>query len=188
MTLSYRIELSKTPPFEGAEDMVRRALFSALNTVSDKMKKAVRAHIRGAGFSQKWANAFRVNVYPRKPALGGAIFARFAKNPGYFELAQTGGTVHAKKGLLWLPINKQQPPLRALKNQLKLVKLHGTRVPLMAAAVGTRQDGKSVPLFHGVASVTWKQRLFIPQFIEAARDELPGAYEAAMEKETKSNG
>lgn len=50
---------------------IEEAGTKALTELGTRTKAKVRAHIRGAGFSQAWANAFRFEQYPSKARNGG---------------------------------------------------------------------------------------------------------------------
>lgn len=82
---------------------ITRAATGAIRDGGAEMKRMGRSNIGAAGFSSKWQNAWRVNVYPKKGyALDGAAFG-FHKIP-YSLIFESGGSIRGKRGLLWLPL------------------------------------------------------------------------------------
>lgn len=79
------------------------AATKTMREVALKLKNEGRAAIRGGGLSSKWANAWRVQVYPAKGyALDPAAYG-YHKIP-YSMIFQEGGVIRARRGLLWLPL------------------------------------------------------------------------------------
>lgn len=95
-----KVNLTANPSALGAMEI---AATKAMRDASDALKKQGRANIRAGGLGAKWANAWRVNTYPAKGySLDPATYGHH--NIPYATIFQTGGTIHAKKGLLWLPL------------------------------------------------------------------------------------
>lgn len=82
---------------------VQVAATKAIRQAGIQLKDLGRANIRGAGFSSKWANAWRVNIYPAKGFSIDAAAFGFHKI-GYADIFETGGSIQGKKGLLWVPL------------------------------------------------------------------------------------
>lgn len=83
---------------------IAKAATAAISDAGDYVKKYGRANIAAAGFSIRWQNALRVNLYPAKgrgDSLHPAAQA-FHKIP-YAGIFETGGTI-AGSPLLWLPL------------------------------------------------------------------------------------
>lgn len=83
---------------------IATAATGAMKEAAEKLKLEARANIRAAGFSKRWENAFRVNVYPdrgRTVSTHAAALA-FHKIP-YANIFETGGTISGSP-LLWLPL------------------------------------------------------------------------------------
>jgi hypothetical protein len=79
------------------------AATATMRQVGDLLKTEVRANIRSGGLSAKWANAWRVAVYPKRgTSLDPAAFG-FHKIP-YALIFEEGGTIRGRNGLLWLPL------------------------------------------------------------------------------------
>lgn len=128
---------------------IERAATKAVKQGGTMLKDQGRANIRAAGFSSRWANAWRVNFYPKKgDSIDAAAFA-FHKIP-YSEIFETGGTIRAKRGLLWIPLatvpkdgptGKQASPRSLIRQGVKLFTIKGRPGgrPLIAANVrGTK--------------------------------------------------
>jgi hypothetical protein len=88
------------------EDLHKRiatAATTAMAQAGAKLKIEARAHIAGAGFSKKWQNAFRVNLYPSKGVVSVSPAAQAFHKIPYAEVFETGATI-AGNPLLWLPL------------------------------------------------------------------------------------
>ncbi|TCN30345.1 DUF6441 family protein [Sinorhizobium americanum] len=73
-----------------------------IQRVADEIKKRGRAHISQAGFSKKWQNALRADVYPKRKASLNAATLIYHKIP-YADVFETGATIRGKP-TLWLPL------------------------------------------------------------------------------------
>lgn len=81
---------------------IAKAATMAMTQVANNIKADGRANIIGAGFSKRWANAFRVNVYPKGQNSANAAALVYHKIP-YADLFETGGMIGGSP-LLWLPL------------------------------------------------------------------------------------
>ncbi|RWB85912.1 MAG: hypothetical protein EOQ52_20385 [Mesorhizobium sp.] len=81
---------------------IARAATKAMNQVADNIKAQGRANIMAAGFSKKWANAFRVNVYPKGRVSADAAALVYHKIP-YADVFETGAMIRGSP-FLWLPL------------------------------------------------------------------------------------
>lgn len=87
---------------DAAQNTIATAATGAIKDVANYAKLAGRANIANAGFSTRWQNAFRANIYPSKGvSLNPAAFI-FHRIP-YAGIFENGGTI-AGSPLLWLPL------------------------------------------------------------------------------------
>lgn len=129
--------------FTGVGEMMAHAATSAMYEAGDQLKLRGRANIGQAGFSSRWQNAWRVNVYPvRGVSLEPAAFG-FHKI-GYSGVFESGATITGKRGLLWLPIGNNLPkagrrkistPRDLVGRGVKLFSIKGQGRPLLGASV-----------------------------------------------------
>src|SRR4051812_37062518 len=80
---------------------IARAATLAIKSAAELVKTEGRADIARA-LSQRFANAWRVNVYPKKGTSADAAVYAFHRIP-YAALFEEGGTVHGRP-TLWLPL------------------------------------------------------------------------------------
>ena len=79
------------------------AASAAITEAAAGIKTESRASIARAGFTKRWENAFRVNVYPTRGQVSvDAAALAFHKIP-YAEVFESGATIRGKP-LLWLPL------------------------------------------------------------------------------------
>lgn len=107
---------------------VAKAAQMAMKDAAMQLKLLARAHIRQVGFSQRWANAYKVYVYPDKGySIDAAAFGLF-KNLDFSDIYATGGTIHGKP-MLWIPfkttpkIDRRRSAASAKDYQRKGVKM-----------------------------------------------------------------
>ncbi|MDX8513523.1 DUF6441 family protein [Mesorhizobium captivum] len=81
---------------------IARAATAAMTQVANNIKAEGRANIIAAGFSKKWANAFRVNVYPKGQVSANAAALVYHKIP-YADAFETGAMIQGSP-FLWLPL------------------------------------------------------------------------------------
>lgn len=89
-----------------ADDLkaMQQACKNAITAAAEVVKREGRASIAAAGFSKRWQNALRVNVYPSgaKASINAAAWV-FHKIP-YADIFETGGVIRPKSAkYLWLP-------------------------------------------------------------------------------------
>src|SRR5882672_3832798 len=88
-----------------AEEMqqpIKVAATGAINDAAKFIKVAGRANIAQAGFSTKWQNALRVNVYPSKGVSMDPALLAYHKIP-YAGVFERGATISGSP-YLWLPL------------------------------------------------------------------------------------
>lgn len=182
--------------FKQAARPIERAAKSAMEDAGDLAKKRGRDNIRGAGFSDRWANALRVNVYPigRAASLSPAAFI-FHKIP-YSGIFERGGPIQGKP-LLWLPLptvpkigGHRLRPKEFVARFGPLASARGANPPMLVGkpvrntsksakgAKGKRRAPvvKTVPLYVGLSSVTIGDKFSIREICEQVSRELPGLY------------
>lgn len=82
---------------------VSEAGLAAIQEVAEKVKTDARANIAAAGFSIRWQNALRVNVYkPGQTKVAGELAAAWVYHAiPYAGVFERGATVNAK---MWVPL------------------------------------------------------------------------------------
>lgn len=92
-----------------AEDMeaftgdIASAATETMDEVLTIVKRDGRADITGAGFSRRWANALRLNRYPKKgTSIDAAVY--LYHNIEYAGAFEKGATIQGQP-LLWLPLS-----------------------------------------------------------------------------------
>ncbi|MEK9752506.1 MAG: DUF6441 family protein [Rhodospirillaceae bacterium] len=188
-------------------DPIAAAATLAVSEVSDDLKNAARADIGAAGFSRKWQNALRVQVFPkgRRASIDAAGFL-YHKIP-YSAVFEEGARIRGQP-YLWLPlptvpVGRRGTRLTAANFEArtgqKLVTIkRRSGPPLLGAAIsagprarnislaqlrrgrGGRGAVRVVPLFVGVSTATIKKRFHIGQLARQAAGRLPAAYAAAL--------
>lgn len=74
-----------------------------IEEVATQVKLKGRAHIAQAGFSKRWQNALRADVYPKRKVSLNAATLIYHKIP-YADVFETGATIRGKPRL-WLPLS-----------------------------------------------------------------------------------
>ena len=94
---------------------VAAAATAAMAEAVGTIKVQVRADIDRAGFSTKWQNAFRVEVYPGggRISIGAAALAHHRID--YATIFEEGGTIRGKP-LLWVPL--ENTPKRVARRRM----------------------------------------------------------------------
>jgi len=206
----------------------------AMKDAGDLLKKEGRANIRAGGLGAKFANAWRVSVFPKRgTSLDPAVYGRH--NIPYATIFETGGAIRGRRGLLWLPLptvpkvgkriarprdltgvklfsikTQGGPPLLAAKIRSaganRNSRIRG-QVSLPALRAGTDADKiratsrlkakqrgwvkaanakgavVTVPLFHGVPSVTLRRRFNLAGVTQKVAARVPDLYEKHAPKE-----
>lgn len=183
---------------DAATGRLAKAMTSAFREGGDKLKSRGRASIAGGGFSSRWQNAFRVNVYPKNGnSVRPRIFAYHKiKYAGQFEEPEP---VHGTP-LVWLPITKNLPggqrwtpdkytkqigPLRSGRHSGKpllfgQISVNRSSKPVKLAKKGGLR-GKAVgkvwlPVFVGVSSVNDPKRFNLTGAAQVTAAELGGLF------------
>lgn len=83
-------------------DNIARAGTVAIDMVAAQAKAEGRASIAAAGFSKKWQNALRADVYPKKGVSMKAAAAIYHKIP-YADVFESGASIRGNP-TLWIPL------------------------------------------------------------------------------------
>lgn len=87
-------------------DPLEEAAQGAIKDAGDFVKQRGRAAIAAGGFSNRWQNALRVDIFPRRgSSLEAAAFVHH--RIGYADVFETGATIKGKP-LLWLPLTSSR--------------------------------------------------------------------------------
>jgi hypothetical protein len=168
---------------------IAKAATAAVREAGEVAKRNGRASIAAAGFSRKWQNALRVNIYPPQgDSLRPAAFVfhkiRYA---GVFE----DGAVIGGQPLLWLPLagvplrrGRPMTPAQYARSVGPLVSVERPgKPPLLFAKPrvtrrGRRGDasGERKPLYVGLPSVAIAKRFDIKGAAQKAAAQLPTLY------------
>lgn len=171
---------------EAIYEPIAEAGTAAMREMGDAIKLRGRANIAAAGFSRKWQNAFRVDVFPKRGASADAAAWVYHRIP-YADVFETGETIRGKP-TLWVPLptapkrigRKKITPKRFVSEIGPLFPIRGRGgMPLLAANVAARRrlrpggalslsslrrgahgDGptQAVPIFVGLPTVTLSDR------------------------------
>lgn len=162
-------------------DLMAKAATGAMGDTAVAAKGAARKEFARAGFSEKWQQATRANVYPSSgTSLSPAalIFNRIR----YSEIFQTGGRIDGNP-LLWLPIDANLPhastkwtPARYAAQFGPLVSVNIPGKPPLLFARGKRGP----PLFVGVSQVTLRKRVNVDEAVAKEAAQLPQRYAAKL--------
>lgn len=166
---------------------IAEAAQGAIVEIAAQVKTEARADIAAAGFSTKWQNALRVDVFPKRGASANAAAFLYHKIP-YAGVFETGATIQGKPRL-WIPLSSAPKKLggkrfsvaayvsRYGQSSLKFVPRGGKPPLLVGRPVGARsKNTQAVPLFVGVESVTVRDRFSIREICERASQRLASLY------------
>lgn len=128
------------------------AATAAITEAAAYIKIEGRNRIAGAGFSRRWQNAFRVNVYPEhgRVSVDAALFA-YHKIP-YSGIFEDGGKISGSP-LLWIPLSNIKFRISGKRLTPRLFvemigPLHSVNVPgrppMLAAYVSTATNPGSL--------------------------------------------
>ena len=189
--------------FLATGEAMERAAQAAIKAAGEQAKADGKANILSAGLGTRFANALRLNVYPKKGASLRAAALIYHKIP-YAGVFEEGATIRGKPRL-WLPLPStprkygryRLTPERYAREigPLQYVKRPG-KAPLLFAKVKSAKSGKpgkpslsrlkagargqgettSVPVFVGIDSVSIRKRLDISGIVRKARDRLADFY------------
>jgi Family of unknown function (DUF6441) len=187
-----------------------KAVTLAIIDAADNAKNAGRAQIAAAGFSSKWQNAFRADVFPK----GGSVFSMNAAalvfhKIHYADVFEHGATI-AGTPYLWLPtanapqrlggqrISVRQylaqvgplefarrsgkPPLLIAKLRIK-GKATARKVRQAGLIAGASEAERSIPMFIGLPVVNIPKKFDLLGAIARAAAQLPDLYVAHLEPE-----
>jgi Family of unknown function (DUF6441) len=143
---------------EGIEAMIEpiaRAGTAAIIKTADQIKLQGNQAIRAAGFSMKWANALKVNTYPKTGISVRAALLAYHKisYAGIFDLgSETSATIHGKP-YLWIPVpglpkqvgGKRMTPRVYEQNIGPLKSAQGRRGPLLVGSVKVTKRNRNAP-------------------------------------------
>jgi hypothetical protein len=184
--------------FASMKDPIAAAGSGAISEAGDIVKREGRADIAAAGFSRKWQNAFRVNVYPKRPKVSINAAALAFHKIGYAGVFEEGATkrVGGKRatpaqyvrtvGPLFSINRPGKNPL--LAGQIALSRRGqkrggtgrpqaGSKVTLSALRRGAGgAPSRLVPLFVGLRSVDIRDRFSIREIVERAAARLAALY------------
>jgi hypothetical protein len=187
------------------QDPIAFAGTSAITEAANIVKAEGRADIAAAGFSKKWQNALRANIYPKRQYSMDAAALIYHKivYAGVFE----EGAVVAGKPLLWLPLRdapmgrggrrikpsdyrqKVGHPLYSIKRPGKppllgaYIRTTDTRakgISLSQLKRGRNPNGRGrevlVPLYIGVPRVNIRQKFHIRDIVSRVSGRLGELY------------
>src|SRR3954462_8054815 len=169
---------------------IAKAATAAIRDAGEIAKRDGRASIAASGFSRKWQNALRVNIYPPQgDSLRPAAFIyhkiRYA---GVFE----EGAVIGGQPLLWLPLpnvplrrGRPMTPSQYARSVGPLVSVQRPGSPPLLfpkyRSSRRRRRGKSSPerkpLYVGLSSVAIAKRFNIRGAAQNAAAQLPSLFE-----------
>jgi hypothetical protein len=208
MALRYDIIGDYPKMMKAEKARLAKAATATMRGVQDIIKRDGRAAIGAGGFSSRFQNAFRVNLYPSSgDALNPVVFA-YHKVPwaGQFEDPQPV----SGHPLLWLPIDANLPlqargkrwtpkdftnqigPLRSGKRGSKPLLFGQVRVGKSGGVLAlpskrgnrhfSKQDKEWRPVFVGVSSVTDPKRFDISAVVAKADGQIDALYAKAWEE------
>jgi hypothetical protein len=188
------------------ERPIAKAATAAVREAAELAKSGGRTSIAAAGFSRKWQNALRANVYPRGRESMRAAALIYHKVP-YAEVFEHGSVIHGKP-LLWLALpnapfgagGRRIPPSKfrqqvgtplytirqpgkppMLGANVRMTKARsGKAISLAALRRGRNPGGKGsvqlVPLYVGIDVASIGKRFAILAAIQRAAARLPELY------------
>jgi hypothetical protein len=191
--------------FAALQAPVAAAATASIRAAGDQLKRDARADIAAAGFSSRWQNALRVNIYPKSGnSIEAAAF--LYHKIAYADIFEEGGSIRGKP-LLWLPLpntpvkigsQKMTPalyeaeigPLRYVSRgglppllvaeqaptRSKKTKFSLSSLRRGAAAGSTGATTRTVPLFIGLDAVTMAKKFHIQDDAKRAAEALPGLF------------
>lgn len=180
---------------------VAEAATAAMTDAANQVKTEGRADIARAGFSKRWQNTLRADVYPSRGKVSVSAAALIHHKIQYAGVFEEGATIRGKP-FLWLPlrttpkkIGGQRMTARLFAERvgpLRFVQRPGHRPLLMAQVRSTdaavrkgvslnalkrgkaakRGTLRSVPMFVGIETVTIRKKFNITAIVQRARDAL----------------
>jgi hypothetical protein len=186
---------------------IARAATLAVIDAADDAKNAGRASIASAGFSSKWQNALRANVYPS----GGRAFSMRAAALIYHKISYAeifeNGAIIAGKPYLWLPTSNApqrlggvrisvrqylaqigplefaarpgKPPLLVAKLRIA-GKVTVRKVRQAGLISGAAESARSIPMFVGITQANIPKKFDVLGAISRAAAKLGELYIAHL--------
>lgn len=180
------------------EKPMARAATAAMKQAAELAKAKGRASIAAGGFSKKWQNALRANVYPAtgaslKPAA--LVFHKIS----YSSVFEEGATI-AGKPLLWIPLANVPSSSRGSGHPMTPSEYAARFGPLVSVNVPgkppmlfaqyapkgprrrrARRPNNRVPLFIGVPLVDIAKRFDVTGACQEAAAALPALYQSNLQ-------
>lgn len=184
--LSWRVDVREIDRLTtDSRAFLARAAKRAVGDAGKIAHDGLRADIVAAGLSRRFAAAQRLDVFPHSADSIDAAAVLRNRIPGS-EIVAEGGTV-AGSPLLWLPIEENLPaarggarwtPARYARAAGPLFSFANRRggVPLL----GVMRDGRAVPVFVGVSSVTIRRHLDVEGRVARAAEQLEALFTKHM--------
>lgn len=192
--------------FRSMKDPMAAAGSAAIAEAADIVKREGRADIASAGFSQRWQNALRADVYPRRGRVSMNAAAMIWHKIQYAGVFEEGATIVGRPRL-WLPLSwapkkigrRRMTPALYVRQVGPLFPLKRPgRPPLLAGKMAVSQrrrvanagtvslsslrrgaagaPSRLVPLFIGVDRVTIRDKFSIREITERAAARLAALY------------
>jgi hypothetical protein len=193
------------------ERIISKAATVAMRAVGRDAVAKGRASMAAGGFSSRFQKTLRaINKPPSGYVLNPSVYVHSRIN--WADIFETGGTIHAKAGdWLWLPLpsvpagnrREHMTPSQYVKSIGPLIKLEGTRRPILAAVIrrgskaqpfgkfatrgqlkrGVKGRGEQeiIPLYVGVSAVTIPKKFDVRGAAEKAFAELEKLYKENLE-------
>jgi hypothetical protein len=184
------------------KDPIGAAGTAAISEAGDIVKREGRADIAAAGFSRRWQNALRVDIYPKRGVSMQAAAFIWHKI-GYAGVFEEGATITGKPRL-WLPLESApkrigrqkitpalyirkvgplvpiirpgKPPLLAGKIAASRRSTSKVTLSALRRASGGGAPSRLVPLFVGIDRVSIRDRFSIKEITERAANRLGELY------------
>lgn len=206
MSLRYEIIGSYSKMMEAQLDKIARAATKTMRGVQGIVKTEGRSAISAGMHSARFANAFRVNLYPSSgDSINPVVFAYHKIQwAGQFEDPQP------ISGFRWLPIEANLPggkrwtphdfanqigPLRkgvagskpVLFGEVRVSKSgHALRLPSKRGNSSfSKQQKKWLPVFVGISSITDPKRYDITAVVNKASEQIGALYAKAWEEDSE---
>lgn len=183
--------------FEAIQHPMAVASTEAMDQLAKDVKTGGRANIRAGGFSSKWANALRVDRYPKRGVSINAALWIWHKIP-YAGVFEQGASIHGKP-MLWIPLSGMPKKIGGKRTSVAsyaasvgpLVRVNRANGPplLVGKPPSGMRKGRTraqreahsrfassqvAPLFVGISAVTVKKHFSLQRFFEQASGSLVG--------------
>lgn len=167
---------------EQGNKKVAHAATAMMRAVADDVKSRGRASIAAGGFSRKWQNAFRVNLYPKsKDSIDPAVWAYHKII--YAGIFEKGGTISGRP-ILWIPVKGLKSVGRGHITPEKWASRYGPLVKITSHAgnlilLGRRSRQKKTklePIFVGLPLVHIRKRFHLENVFRTAAAKMPSLY------------